>query len=36
LEGPAIGKALSALLEDVVEGRLENDRELLLEKLKEY
>ena len=36
LKGPAIGKALDALLEDVVEGRLENDRVLLLEKMKEY
>ena len=33
-EGPAIGAALSALFEDAVEGRIENDREALLRKIR--
>lgn len=33
LSGPAIGKALNALLEQVAEGTIPNDRALLLEKL---
>ncbi len=36
LKGPTIGKALDALLEDVVEGRLTNSREELLQALKTY
>lgn len=36
LKGSAIGKALNGLLEDVVEGRRHNDREALLEALREY
>lgn len=36
LKGPAIGKALNALLEDVVEGRRANCREELLEALNTY
>lgn len=33
--GPEIGRILDALLEDVIEGRLENDRETLLAHVKE-
>lgn len=36
LRGPEIGRALNALLEDVVEGRRENRREALLEALKSF
>lgn len=35
LKGPEIGQALNRLLEDVVEGRRENDREALLKALRE-
>lgn len=36
LRGPAVGRALNALLEDVVEGRRPNRREALLTALAEY
>ena len=35
LEGPAVGRALEALLEQVMDGRLPNDRGILLEYAKE-
>ncbi len=35
LTGPAVGKALEALLEEVIDGKLPNDRSILLEYAKE-
>lgn len=36
LSGPAIGKALHALLEQVAEGQIPNNRDILLKKLKKH
>ena len=36
LEGPAIGKALSSLLEAVLDGKIHNEREVLLEEARKY
>ena len=36
LKGPAIGRALEGLLDDVVNGDLPNEREILLQKMKEF